>query len=266
MSSVICKSATLKAALGVRHQPNTRCIVKSEAKKGDRDSFQVLSGSQRTKLDRRDDRTFYSTERLVFHADDNFRRQLCQLYRQRLPDGDIVVLDLMSSWVSHLPPEKVYKRVIGHGMNAKELEKNKQLDEWFIRDLNKQPDGWAIGDETIDAVLCCCSVQYLEQPEEVMHEVYRVLRPGGVLIISFSNRMFYEKAVAAWRDNTEYGRVQLAKSYLSTVKGFTSPEVVREVSNIRRSAFDSVISFLQNGSSKDPFYAVICYKGFTPMK
>jgi len=28
------------------------------------------------------------------------------------------VLDLMSSWVSHLPPEKRYSRVMGHGMNA----------------------------------------------------------------------------------------------------------------------------------------------------
>jgi ubiquinone/menaquinone biosynthesis C-methylase UbiE len=28
---------------------------------------------------------------------------------------------------------------------------------------------------------------------------YRVLKPGGVFIVSFSNRMFYDKAITAWR-------------------------------------------------------------------
>ena len=45
---------------------------------------------------------------------------MTQLYRERIPDT-AVVLDLMSSWVSHLPPEKKYQRVIGHGMNAAEV-------------------------------------------------------------------------------------------------------------------------------------------------
>ena len=58
-----------------------------------------------------------------------------------------------------------------------------------------------------------CSVQYLQQPEEVFAEMHRVLKPGGVAIVSFSNRLFYEKAIAAWRQNTDFGRQQLAKSY-----------------------------------------------------
>lgn len=58
--------------------------------------------------------------RLVTHVDDAFLRRVTQLYRQRIPEGG-AVLDLMSSWVSHLPPEKQYERVVGHGMNAAEV-------------------------------------------------------------------------------------------------------------------------------------------------
>ena len=40
------------------------------------------------------------------------------------------------------------------------------------------------------------SVQYWQQPERVLAEVYRVLKPGGVVIITFSNRLFYNKVCA----------------------------------------------------------------------
>ena len=74
-----------------------------------------------------------------------------------------------------------------------------------------------------------CSIQYMEQPEEVFAEIYRVLKPGGVVIITFSNRLFYEKAIAAWRDGSGYSRSQLVKSYFQAVSGFTQPEAVTEV-------------------------------------
>ena len=74
--------------------------------------------------------------------------------RQRIPEGG-AVLDLMSSWVSHLPPEKKYRRVVGHGMNAAELRLNPRLDTFFVRNLNKEPQGWALEDQSMDAVLIC---------------------------------------------------------------------------------------------------------------
>lgn len=74
--------------------------------------------------------------------------------RQRIPTGG-AVLDLMSSWVSHLPSEASYSRVVGHGMNAAELAKNRQLDTFFVRNLNTEPDGWALEDQSMDAVTCC---------------------------------------------------------------------------------------------------------------
>lgn len=95
--------------------------------------------------------------------------------------------------MSHLPNERRYARVVGHGMNAAELARNPRLDEWFVRDLNKEPSGWAAPDGSFDAVLCTAGLQYLQQPEAVLAEVRRVLKPGGIVIIAFSNRMFYEK-------------------------------------------------------------------------
>jgi SAM-dependent methyltransferase len=155
---------------------------------------EVLSPVQRQKLDASDDREFYSQPRLVHHLDANFRAQLTQLYRERIPLEGAAVLDLCSSWVSHLPPEGRYSRVVGHGMNAAELARNPQLSEFVVRNLNREPGGWAFADASFDAVVCCASVQYLAAPEAVFAEIRRVVKLGGTVVVSFSNRMFYQKA------------------------------------------------------------------------
>lgn len=72
---------------------------------------EVLDGRQRSKLNTAPDTQFYSTPRIVHHLDVSFRAQLTQLYRERIAPG-AAVLDLCSSWVSHLPPEQQYSRVV----------------------------------------------------------------------------------------------------------------------------------------------------------
>ena len=105
---------------------------------------EVLQRWERAKLDSADDREWYAQPRFVQHVDATFRAQVTQLYRERIPDHpDVVVLDLMSSWVSHLPPERTYARVVGLGLNAAELARNPALSEWVVRDLNAEPDGYA---------------------------------------------------------------------------------------------------------------------------
>ena len=143
-----------------------------------------MDRSQRTKINTVDDRNWYSQPRLCTHVDDEFLAQLTQLYRERIPAGG-KVLDMCSSWISHLPPEVEYSEVVGHGLNAEELGKNRRLSRFFVKNLNENPT-FAAEDQTYDAVLCCVSVQYLQRPEEVFAEVYRVLKPGGVFIVSFS--------------------------------------------------------------------------------
>ncbi|EFJ42486.1 hypothetical protein VOLCADRAFT_66880, partial [Volvox carteri f. nagariensis] len=227
---------------------------------------EVLSRPERTKLDGGDDLAFYDVPRFVKHVDADFLDKVTELYRQRIPEG-AAVLDLCSSWVSHLPPEVYYSKVVGHGMNPSELARNPRLTAAFVRDLNKEPEGWPLEDRSLDAVVCCVSVQYLQQPERVFAEIYRVLKPGGVCIITFSNRMFYSKAIAAWRDASGYARCQLVRQYFQAVSGFTEPQVLTETLGEAGSLVGRLLgplTRLLQRSSSDPFYAVVSYRNFRP--
>jgi SAM-dependent methyltransferase len=74
-----------------------------------------------------------------------------------------------------------------------------------------------------------CSVQYMQRPEEVFAEIYRVLKPGGMCIMAFSNRMFPNKAIAAWRDSSDREHCLLVQSYFQAIDGFSDPELVTQV-------------------------------------
>src|SRR5438874_6123459 len=164
------------------------------------------------KIDAEDDEFFYEPPRLVCHIDDGAITALTEFYRVALPAGG-VLLDLMSSWVSHLPPEIGYAEVIGHGMNAAELAANPRLTRWFVQNLNRETR-LPLGDASVDAAMICVSIQYLQQPVAVLRDVRRVLRPGAPLVVSFSNRCFWTKAVAVWRSLNDAGHAQLVEAYL----------------------------------------------------
>ena len=122
------------------------------------------------------------------------------------------VLDLMSSWRSHLPHAGL-GQVTGLGMNAAEMADNPQLDTWLVHNLNREPR-LPFDDASFDAVVCAVSVQYLVAPVEVFTEVRRVLVPGGPLVVSFSNRCFPTKAVAIWLANGDEIHRALVRGYL----------------------------------------------------
>lgn len=113
------------------------------------------------------------------------------------------------------------------------------------------------------------TTQYLQQPERVFAEIFRVLKPTGVCIVSFSNRLFYDKAIAAWRDSTGYGRAQLVSQYFTAVAGFTQPEIVTQVGEQGSQASArsplAFITTLFKRAQGDPFYAVISYRNVKPM-
>lgn len=212
----------------------------------------LLETTQRNKLDPSDDGLFYAQPRFVTHVDEGFIAQLTKLYRDHIPPNS-VILDLMSSWVSHLPGDVSYARVEGHGLNEEELARNKQLDNYFVQNLNKNQT-LPFDDNTFDAVINTVSVQYLQYPEQVFAEIYRVLKPGGISIFSFSNRMFYQKAIALWRDGSEASRVELVKRYFESVPGFGNIETVINVSEA-----PAILKMMGMGGG-DPFYAVIAEK------
>jgi SAM-dependent methyltransferase len=165
------------------------------------------------RLDETPDELFYSVPRFVAHLDDKAIAAVTDLYRRYFPPEG-AILDLMSSWVSHLPPEACYRRVVGVGMNARELEENPFLDEWRIQNLNTEPR-LPFADGEFDAAAICVSVQYLTRPAEVLREVGRVLRPGGPIVITFSNRCFPTKAIACWRLLDDEGHLKLLGHFLA---------------------------------------------------
>lgn len=189
------------------------------------------------KQDTGDDLAFYTPPRLVTHIDEAATTALEGFYRSRLPSGGCL-LDLMSSWVSHLPGDTQYAKVVGHGMNAGELAANPRLTRWFVQDLNHNPM-LPLSDHVFDAAMCCVGVQYLQQPLAVFSEVRRVLVPGASFTVSFSNRCFPTKAVAIWRALDTNGHAALVKLYLE------------------RAGFSHIaINLLTNSSAGDPLVAV----------
>jgi SAM-dependent methyltransferase len=164
------------------------------------------------RVDESPDDLFYRDARLVEHIDARAIAAVEDVYRTWIPSQSRV-LDLMSSWVSHLPPDARYASVTGLGMNARELANNARLDHRVVHDLNAEPS-LPFDDSAFDVALVCVSVQYLTRPVEVMRELARVVRVGGRAIVTFSNRCFPTKAVAIWQATDDAGHTQLVEGYL----------------------------------------------------
>ena len=192
------------------------------------------------RYDETPDEEFYNAPRLVTHIDDRAIAAVTQLYRELFPPGG-EILDLMSSWVSHLPPEIEYRRVIGLGMNEEELRRNPRLDAYVVRNLNRNPV-LPFDDEEFDGCGICVSVDYLTHPVEVLREVGRVSRAGSPTVITFSNRCFPSKAVAIWHQLDDKGHMRLVEEYLREAGNFRN---VRSLDRSPRRMFS------------DPLYAVI---------
>jgi SAM-dependent methyltransferase len=194
--------------------------------------------------DESDDRWFYAQPRLVTHIDDAACKAAGRFYAEVLPAGGRV-LDLMSSWVSHLPDASVYARVTGHGMNEEELKANPQLTDYFVQDFNADPV-LPFADGSFDGAILTVSVQYLTRSVELFAEVGRVLSPGAPFAITYSNRMFPTKAVAVWRATGDREHAILIATYLRHSGMFGEPQ-----------AFDRTPPA---AGYTDPLYAVLAYR------
>jgi SAM-dependent methyltransferase len=161
--------------------------------------------------DAEQDGVFYRTPRLLPHIDATASAEVANIYARFIKPGT-KVLDLMSSWTSHLADADGPVAVTGLGLNEQELAKNPRLDARVIHDLNESPV-LPFDDQAFDLVICTASVEYLTRPIEVFRDVARVLRPGGVFINTFSNRWFPPKAINLWAHLHPFERLGLVLNY-----------------------------------------------------
>ena len=171
------------------------------------------------------DEAFYAQPRFVTHLDDGAIAAVTQLYRDFFPAGG-AVLDLMSSWISHLPPEGRYRRVAGLGLNQAELAANARLTDWTVQNLNRDAR-LPFADAEFDAAGLCVSIDYLTDPAAVLRDTARVLRPGAPLVVTFSNRCFPTKAVAVWHALDDARRGELVTAFFRAAgRGLWTPAEV----------------------------------------
>jgi len=191
------------------------------------------------RIDETDDALFYREPRLVTHIDDAAIAAASRFYGQLIAPGSMV-LDLMTSWVSHLPDGLQIAGVAGLGMNAFELEQNPVLTERVVQDLNKNPRlPWVDG--TFDAAIVTVSVQYLTNAPAVFAEVGRVLKPGAPFAVAYSNRCFPTKAIAVWQTLSSRQHAELIGLYFRLSERFGQPQ-----------AYD-----ISPGAGSDPMFVVV---------
>ena len=211
--------------------------------------MEVLNTYQRQKLDESNDEYFYSDPKFVYHLDENFRSYLSYIYKNEINDNSTVV-DLMSSWDSYLPKEKIYKKVIGHGLNKDELERNTILNSFWIQNFNLSQE-IPLESKSIDYCLMVAAWQYLQYPENLTKEIARILKNGGKIIVSFSNRAFWHKAPNIWKSSTEEERLKYVRKVLIS-NGFYEPKIIKKFINQNL----NILPFF----NKDPFYCLIASK------
>lgn len=208
--------------------------------------YRNFSTKDFSRQDEADDANFYAMPRMVVHLDEKAIALVKDIARRYMPPMQVRVLDLMSSFRSHLPEDRPYREVIGLGMNASEMQANPQLTHSLVHDLNRLPQ-LPFGSGYFDVVLNTVSVQYLTRPVDVFREVARVLRPGGVSIVIFSDRMFPTKAVRIWREGNDEDHIALVQEYHRLANGFRDVQVERYPGG----------SSSWFRSAQDPLFAVI---------
>jgi SAM-dependent methyltransferase len=201
-------------------------------------------------MDERSDERFYDTPRFVQHIDDTAIEMVRNTYGRVLTSG-MRVLDLMSSWQSHVPPNIRLERLDGLGLNSEELKRNRQLTRFVVQDLNTNKS-LPYETNTFDVVLNTVSVEYLTDPITIFKEVGRVLRPGGHFVITFSNRWFPPKVVKVWEELHEFERMGLVLEYFMR-SGFFTGLNTYSIRGLPRPHDDK---YFPNLRFSDPIFAV----------
>ena len=204
-----------------------------------------------SRMDEGDDAEFYSMDRFVSHIDALALQTVEKLIGELIIEENPHILDLMAGWDSHIPSQVKPSRVVGLGLNRDELKNNKALSEVIVHDINKNPQ-LPLPAETFDAVINTVSVDYMTKPIQVFREVGRILKPGGLFLVIFSNRLFPQKAVKIWQESSEDERVLLVEDFFRKTGMFEKTSVFLSKGKPRPKD-DKYAGF---GIPSDPIYAV----------
>ena len=208
-----------------------------------------------TRDDAGDDSKFYEVERFVSHIDKRAMATVEELIASLIIEKEPVILDLMAGWDSHIPGSLNPSEVTGIGLNENELKQNKALNNYIIQDINRNPV-LAFDDNYFDIVINSLSVDYLTNPIEVFKEAGRVLKPGGLFLVIFSNRMFPQKAVKVWKESTEDERLILVEEYFKGAGIFERPMAFTSKGK-KRPEDDKYFEIIKES---DPVYALYAEK------
>lgn len=207
------------------------------------------------RIDESDDFLFYQRERFVEHLDALALRTVEDIIGSLIVEEDPVILDLMAGWDSHIPAHIKPREVVGLGLNERELSENKALTSFVIKDINRDPI-LPFDDNYFDVVLNTVSVDYLIRPIEVFKEVGRVLKPGGLFLVIFSNRMFPQKAIKMWIEASDDERIMIVEDYFKASEIFDETNVF--VSKGKPRPSDD--KYFNKCIFSDPVYAVYAEK------
>jgi SAM-dependent methyltransferase len=196
------------------------------------------------RIDESEDELFYRSPRFVVHIDDGAIAKVGEIYARILPEGG-TILDLMSSWRSHLPERIHAAKVVGVGLNGAEMEDNPALGEIVVHNVNVNPR-LPFEEGSFDGAVMTVSVQYVTRPAELFADVGRALKPHAPFVVTFSNRMFPTKAVALWHGANQHQRVAVVREY------FAGSAAFEKIETIDRSA--------PTDPPSDPIWAVAGYK------
>lgn len=216
---------------------------------------QIYAPDAFARRDETDDRVFYSVDRFVEHLDSVALSTVERIIGGLVVESQPLILDLMAGWDSHIPPPLKPSRVTGLGLNENELRANKALTDFVVHDLNEDPS-LPFADELFDVVLNTVSIDYMTQPVQVFQEVGRILKPNGLFLVIFSNRMFPQKVVKMWWRLSEEDRVVLVEELFRYAEVFDEPGAF--VSRDKARPADDRHAHL--GISSDPVYAVYAEK------
>jgi len=212
-----------------------------------------------SRQDETDDAEFYAKERLVYHIDERANQTVRRIIGTLCIESEPMMLDLMASWDSHLPEEVVPAQLVGLGMNEAELRQNHCLDRYVLHDVNKDPK-LPFDDEVFDVVLNTVSVDYMVRPFEVFAEVARILKPGGLFLVTFSNRLFPQKAVRIWCEADETLRLMIVDDYFRSVPAFGRTRLFSSRGKPR----PKNDKYAGLGISSDPIWAIYAEKEGAP--